>query len=78
MRRKLLEDVYGRLSQEDKVLFAKMTMEDKGHREIMEALNRQKSELEEIRKGQSWFSDFGANIAGNAVWDGLLWLFRKL
>ena len=44
-------------------------------------------ELEELRllqeihhkvSRQTWLSDFSSNIAGNAVWDGLVWLGRRL
>lgn len=27
---------------------------------------------------RTWLSDFGSNIAGNAVWSGALWLLSKL
>lgn len=85
MRRKLLEEVYNNLSPEDKRLFVKMTFEDRNWNEIMDAINRQGHELDEVHekvRRQTWFSDFSSNIAGNAVWDGLVWLgsrlFRKL
>ena len=45
---------------------------------ILRALQSQDRKLDEIRKSQSWLSDFGANIAGNAVWDGAVWLVSKL
>ena len=37
--------------------------------------------LQEINRKLSrrgWLSDFSSNIAGNAVWDGLLWVASKL
>ena len=82
MRRKLLEKMYDRLSSEEKRTFAQLTLQDKGREEILQALQRQDEKLDRIHKSQSWISDFGANIAGNAVFDGLVWiashLFRKL
>lgn len=27
---------------------------------------------------QTWLSDFSSNIAGNALWDGLVWVGRML
>ena len=78
MRRKLLEDIYDRMSDEEKRTFVQMTIQDRSHTEIMEALRNQQTQLSGIRKGQSFVNDFGANIAGNAVWDGLLWLGSKL
>ena len=34
--------------------------------------------LHDIRRRQSWWLDFGANVAGNAAYDGALWLLRRL
>ena len=78
MRRKLLEQMYDRMTPEEKRLFVQMTMEDRSHEEILQALQSQGHTLEQIKQGQSWLSDFGANIAGNAVWDGAVWLLAKL
>lgn len=39
-------------------------------------------ELQEIKRKQSWWLDLSSNIAGNAIFDGAVWLvsrlFRKL
>lgn len=79
MRRKILEDIYDRMSDEEKRLFIQMTMEQKSHSEIMSALQQQQEQLRILGKRQQTFAeDFASNIAGNAVWDGLLWLARKL
>jgi hypothetical protein len=79
MRRKILEDIYDRMSDEEKRLFIQMTMEQKSHSEIMSALQQQHEQLRTLGKRQQTFAeDFASNIAGNAVWDGLLWLARKL
>ena len=45
-------------------------------REMMELMM-----LEEINRKVSkshWWSDFSSNIAGNAVWDGAVWLVSRL
>ena len=37
--------------------------------------------LDEINRKvsrQTWWSDFSSNIAGNAAWDGLVWLATRL
>lgn len=79
MRRKILEDIYDRMTDEEKRLFIQMTMEQKSHSEIMSALQQQQEQLRILGKRQQTFAeDFASNIAGNAVWDGLLWLARKL
>ena len=76
MRRKLLNEVYEKMTDEEKRLFVQLTIQDKDHREIMKS-------LEDISKKadnnhHSWLSDFGANIAGNAVFDGAIWIFSKV
>ena len=85
MRRKLLEEVYESLSPEDKRTFLQLTMQNKSWNDVLSALQQQKREIDEIHEkvsNQTWLSDFSSNIAGNAVWDGLIWLgsrlFRKL
>jgi len=36
------------------------------------------NKLDEIKRGQSFGRDFASNIAGNAVFDGAVWILRKL
>lgn len=76
MRRKLLERIYDRMSDEERRTFVQLTMEDKDHKEIMASLNELKRRADSNH--HSFVSDFGANIAGNAAWDGLLWIGSKL
>ena len=79
MRRKLLESIYDRMTDDEKRLFIQMTMENRSHTEIMQALQQQSAQIKDLRKHQQTFAeDFASNIAGNAAWDGLLWLTRKL
>ena len=81
LRRKLLEEIYDKLSPEDKRLFVQLTMQNKGRDEILQALQKQDQQLADISKkmnSQSWLSDFSSNIAGNAVWDGLVWIASRL
>jgi len=81
MRRKLLEDIYDGLSEEDKRTFIQLTMQDKSWSEIAQALQKQGREIDEIHvkvAKQTWLSDFSSNIAGNALWDGLVWISSKL
>lgn len=37
--------------------------------------------LQEIHRKvsrQTWFADFSSNVAGNALWDGIVWLGSRL
>lgn len=82
IRRKLLEDMYERMSDEDKRTFVQLTMQNKSNDEILQALAQQKNQLDHIEKSQNWFVSFGSDIAANFLTDGLIWigskLFRKL
>ena len=70
MRRKLLEQIYDRMSHEERRLFIEMTMQNRSHTEIMSALEQQRSEIADIKNSQQTFGkDFLSNVAGNAAWD---------
>jgi len=81
MRRRLLEQMYDRLSQDEKQTFLHLSMQDAPADRILQALQSQGQEIDEIHRKvahQTWLSDFSSNIAGNAVWDGLIWIGRAL
>ena len=79
MRRKILEDIYDRMSDDEKRLFIQMTMQNKSHSEIMAALQQQQTQLAKLQRTQQTFGeDFLSNIAGNAAWEGLVWIARRL
>ena len=71
MRKKLLEQIYDKMSDEEKRTFVRMSMDNRNHEEIMR-------KLESIRKSQSWWLDLGSNIAGNAIFDGFVWIGSKI
>jgi len=79
MRRRLLEEIYDRMTDEERKLFVQMAMQDRSNDEILQALQRQSAQLDDLRQRQQTFGeDFASNIAGNAAWDGAVWLIRRL
>ena len=79
MRRRLLEDIYDRMTDEEKRLFVQLTLQQRSAEEIKKILGQQSLQLEDIRRRQQTFSqDFLSNILGNAAWDGALWLMGRL
>lgn len=81
MRRQLLERIYDKMSDEEKRTFVQLTLQDKSHTEIMQALSQQNARIEEVshKIGRYPFaSDLLANVAGNAITDGLIWLGKTL
>ena len=79
MRRKLLEEMYGRMTDDEKKLFVQMAMQQKSADDIMKAIGQQSSQLVDLgRRQQTFPRDFLSNILGNATWDGAVWLVRRL
>lgn len=78
MRRKLLEQIYDKMSDEEKRLFVQLTLQNKDHREIMDALQRQQTQIESVAKKQDWLNSFGSDILANFTTDGLIWLASRL
>ena len=78
MRRKLLEDIYDKMSDEEKRTFIQMTMQNRNRDEILSALQKQSDDLQAIRRNQNWAVDFGSDIAANFLTDGLIYLGSKL
>lgn len=79
MRKKLLEEMYDRMTDDEKKLFVQMTMQQKSSDEILKTLQQQSAQLQDLRSRQQTFSqDFLSNILGNATFDGAVWLISKL
>ncbi|MBQ7539782.1 MAG: hypothetical protein IJT13_01505 [Bacteroidaceae bacterium] len=81
MRRKLLEEMYDRMTPEEKHTFVMLTMQNKNHEEILEALKKQHEQISQVAnkvEKQSWFLDFGSDVAANFFTDSLIWIGRKL
>jgi hypothetical protein len=81
MRRKLLEDIYDKMSDDEKRTFIQLTMQDKDHNEIMDALQRQQQQIGRVAdkmESQTWLSSFGSDIAANFTSDGIIYLLSRL
>lgn len=76
MRRKLLEQMYDNMSDEDKRTLVRLTAQSKDHSEIMSALKQLREKADSNH--HSFVSDLLANISGNFITDGLLFIGRKL
>lgn len=79
LRRQLLERIYNKMSGDEKRLFVQLTMQNKSHAEIMQALQQQSAKIDRLQKTQQTFGeDFLSNVAGNGAYDLLLYLARRL
>lgn len=78
MRRRILEDMYGRMTDEEKMLLVQAAMQRRDG-DILKALQRQSAQLQDLRNRQQTFmQDLASNILGNAAWDGAVWLLGRL
>jgi carboxypeptidase C (cathepsin A) len=79
MRQKLLEEMYDRMTDDEKRLFIQLTLQQRSADEIKKVLQEQSAQLQDLRRRQQTFSqDFISNILGNATWDGALWVINRL
>ena len=76
LRKQLLERLYEKMSDDEKKTFVQLTMQDKDHKEIMNALNELRRKAD--ANHHSWLSDLSANVVGNYFTDASIWLFSKL
>lgn len=79
LRRQLLERIYNKMSDDEKRLFIQLTMQNKSHTEIMQALQQQSAQIQDLRKHQQTITeDFLSNVAGNFFYGGIVYLARRL
>ena len=79
LRRQLLERIYNKMPDDEKRLFVQLTMQNKSHTEIMQALQQQSAQIQDLRKHQQTITeDFLSNVAGNFFYGGIVYLARRL
>lgn len=81
MRRKLLEQMYDRMTDEEKRLFVQMTMQNKTASDIMRELKLNQQKLEHIVKHidkDRWYVSFSSDVAANILTTATSWLVGKL
>jgi len=81
LRRKMLEEMYDRLTPEERRQLAMMSMQRRSDGEVMRAIqdNRQKLErLLEKAEGSRWYTAFGSDVAANVVTTAGFWLLSRL
>lgn len=81
MRRRLLEEMYDSMTDEEKRLFVQMTMQQRNNDEIMRAIQQNRQQLERIVSHidrDKWYVAFGSDVAANVVTGAGAWLLAKL
>lgn len=78
IRRRLLQQMFDKMSDTEKASFAMLMKQERDHSEVMEALRGQQQQLAAIGRKQNWLVDFGSDVAANLFTDSLIWIGAKL
>ena len=78
MRRKLLEQMYDRMTDEEKRLFVMMTMQNRSNDEILQAIQQRLEHLMEHADRDRRYTAFGSDVAANVLTTSAFWLLGKL
>ena len=81
MRRKLLEQMYDRMTDDEKRLFAMMTMQNKSNDDILQAIQQNRQHLQQLVEHADrdrWYTAFGSDVAANVLTTSAFWVLGKL
>jgi len=81
MRKKLLEEMYDRMTDDEKKLFVQMTMQNRSNDEILRAIQQNRQHLERLVEHADkdrWYVAFGSDVAANVLTTSAFWLLGKL
>ena len=80
-RRMLLERIYEKMTDEEKRIFAIMTMQNKNNDEILRAIQQNQQHLQHLVEHadrDKWYVAFGSDVAANVLTTSAFWLLGKL
>lgn len=75
-RQKVLNDLFEKMSDDEKKLFILYSLQKRSTEDIMQRLDDIQSQVE--RNKYSFTTDLLANVSGNFVADSLIWLGAQL
>lgn len=81
IRHKVLEEMRKRMSDEEKILFAMSSMQDKSNKEILQAISRNQQHLQHLVEHADrdrWYTAFGSDVAANVLTNSAFWLLSKI
>lgn len=82
MRKKLLEDIYERMTDDEKKrLFVMLFMLHKSNDDILRAIQQNQQHLERLVEHadkDKWYVAFGSDVAANVLTSSAFWLLGKL
>jgi len=81
IRRKLLEEMYDKMTDEEKRILAMMSMQNKSNGEILQAIQQNQQHLQHLVEHtdrDQWYKAFGSDVAANVLTTSAFWLLGKL
>lgn len=78
---KMLEQMYDRMTDEEKRLFAMLSMQNKSNDEILRAIQQNQQHLQHLVEHtdrDQWYKAFGSDVAANVLTTSAFWLLGKL
>lgn len=76
-----MEDIYDKMSDEEKRVFVMLVMQNKSADDIMRAVQQNQKHLERIVKHiekDRWYVAFGSDVLANILTNSSFWLLEKL
>lgn len=80
IRQKTLEGIYNKMTDEEKQLFAMLSMQNRGNDEILRAIQQNQQHLEQLvehANRDQWYKAFGSDVAANVLTTSAFWLLSK-
>ena len=77
----LLERIYDKMTDEEKHIFAMMTMQNKSNDEILRTIQQNQQHLQRLVEHadrDQWYKAFGSDVAANILTASAFWLLGKL
>ena len=81
VRRKMLEDIYNKMTDEEKRLFAMLSLQNNSNDDILRAIRKNQQHLEHLvehTNRDQWYKAFGSDVAANVLTTSAFWLLSKL
>lgn len=78
IRRKALEEIWQRASEEDRRMLVLMSCLEEENRRTRTAIDSGRETLENLRAPRPWIADFGTGVASNLLAYGLVWAAGRL
>ena len=77
-KRCILENIFNKMSDDEKRLFFQYALFSQGHNETVSLLRQQDERLRRIEQNQNWKVDFLSDVGANLLTDTLWILGKKL